>query len=225
MIKVIPTVEKVVLISHPFKLVSREYQKENTIINVGNIRVGDNKVVIIAGPCAVEGKDIFLQAAQIVKNAQVGTRNMQNFKLLKELGQIDKPVLLKRGMSATIEEWLMAAEYIVSEGNGKVILCERGIRTFETYTRNTLDLSAVPIIKALSHLPVFVDPSHSTGSWKWVAPMSMAAIAAGADGLLVEVHPSPQEALSDGPQSLNPEHFSQMVAALEGVAKSVDRSL
>lgn len=286
MLKVFPTVEKVVIISHPFKLVSREYKKENTIISVGDLEIGGDRIVVMGGPCAVEGKDAFIDAARVVKEGgahilrggaykprsspysfqgleeeglrimaeaskitglpfvtevldqhavetvcryadilQVGTRNMQNFKLLKELGRTKKPVLLKRGMSSTIEEWLMAAEYIVSEGNRQVILCERGIRTFETITRNTLDLSAVPIIKKLSHLPIFVDPSHGTGSWEWVESMSMAAVAAGADGLMVEVHPSPREALSDGPQSLNPEHFEQMMTALKGVASSVGRTL
>ncbi|NMD32606.1 MAG: 3-deoxy-7-phosphoheptulonate synthase, partial [Firmicutes bacterium] len=156
---------------------------------------------------------------------QVGARNMQNFSLLKELGQSGKPVLIKRGMSATIEEWLMAAEYLLSEGNGKVILCERGIRTFERYTRNTLDLSAVPIAKELSHLPVFVDPSHGTGQWRWVSPMSLAAVAAGADGLIIEVHSSPKEALCDGKQSLLPEKFYHMVSSLKKVAKTVGRSL
>ncbi len=154
---------------------------------------------------------------------QVGARNMQNYYLLRELGKIRKPVLLKRGLSATIEEWLMAAEYILSGGNYEVILCERGIRTFEPYTRNTLDLSAVPLVKQLSHLPVIVDPSHGTGLSGLVPAMSKAAIAAGADGLMVEVHPNPQEALSDGPQSLTPEQFQSLINELKGVALSVGK--
>ncbi|HHT46010.1 MAG TPA: 3-deoxy-7-phosphoheptulonate synthase [Firmicutes bacterium] len=281
----IPSVEKVVLVSSPYKLVSREFKKERTVFKVGDVEIGGDKIVLIAGPCAVERRS-FLQAAEAVKKAgadilrggaykprsspysfqgleeeglkimaeareltglplitevldqhsieivakyvdiiQVGARNMQNFKLLKELGQLDKPVLLKRGMSATIEEWLMAAEYLLSSGNERVILCERGIRTFETYTRNTLDISAVPVAKELSHLPVFVDPSHGTGKWKWVPPMSLAAIAAGADGLLIEVHPFPEEALCDGSQSLVPQKFLQMIEPLKGVAQTVGRTL
>lgn len=156
---------------------------------------------------------------------QVGARNMQNFHLLREVGQCRKPVLLKRGLSATIEEWLMAAEYVMSGGNYQVILCERGIRTFETYTRNTLDLAAVPIVKHLSHLPVIVDPSHGTGKWRWVGPMSRAAIAAGADGLIIEVHPNPSEALSDGPQSLTPERFTDLMADLRAIAGTMGRTL
>lgn len=285
-LEVMPCVERVVLVSRPFKMVSREFKQENTVFEVNGVTIGGENIVIMAGPCAVEGRESFLEAAELVKQAgahilrggaykprtspysfqgleeeglkimaeareitglpfitevldqysveivaryadilQVGTRNMQNFRLLKELGQVNKPILLKRGMSATVEEWLMAAEYIVSGGNQRVILCERGIRTFETYTRNTLDISAVPVAKELSHLPVFVDPSHGTGSWRWVPQMSLAAVAAGADGLLVEVHPRPQEALSDGPQSLNPEKFSQMVEKLRKVAQSVGRQL
>ncbi|MGI6096989.1 MAG: 3-deoxy-7-phosphoheptulonate synthase [Dethiobacteria bacterium] len=281
-----PGVDKVINVSKPFKLVSREFKKEDTVIEFGDIKIGGPDVVVIAGPCAVEGEKELLESARIVKEVgvnilrggafkprtspysfqgleeeglkylsrareetgllivtevmnqynvplvaehadilQVGTRNMQNFYLLRELGRQKKPVLLKRGMSATIEEWLMAAEYILSEGNEKVILCERGIRTFEHYTRNTLDLSAVPIVKYLSHLPVIVDPSHGTGNWRWVPAMARAAIAAGADGLIVEVHPRPQEALSDGPQSLNPERFRQMLEETRQVAMSVGRRL
>jgi 3-deoxy-7-phosphoheptulonate synthase len=156
---------------------------------------------------------------------QIGARNMQNFKLLTEVGKINKPVLLKRGMSATIQEFLLSAEYIAAEGNRKIILCERGIRTYETETRNTLDLSAVPILKRLSHLPVFVDPSHGTGKWDLVAPMALAAVAAGADGLLIEVHPHPEVALSDGPQSLKPAKFATLMQTLKAVAKAVGREL
>lgn len=285
-LQAMPCVEKVVIISQPFKLVSREFKREGTRLQIGDLEIGGEKIILVAGPCAVEGKEAFLESARAVKETgasilrggaykprtspysfqgleeeglkimaearestglpfitevldqysveivsryadilQVGTRNMQNFRLLKELGQVDKPVLLKRGMSATIEEWLMAAEYIVSGGNNKVILCERGIRTFEQYTRNTLDISAVPIAKELSHLPIFVDPSHGTGNWRWVPPMSLAAVAAGADGLLVEVHPRPLEAFSDGPQSLTPTRFSIMRDQLGKVAESVGRCL
>ncbi|HHX50999.1 MAG TPA: 3-deoxy-7-phosphoheptulonate synthase [Clostridia bacterium] len=156
---------------------------------------------------------------------QVGARNMQNFQLLKALGKAERPVLLKRGPSATFEEWILAAEYIMTEGNFQVILCERGIRTFETYTRNTLDLSSVPVIKQLTHLPVVVDPSHGTGKWQLVTPMSQAAVAAGADGLIIEVHTCPSEALSDGPQSLTPENFRQLMAQVEKIALAVGRSL
>lgn len=156
---------------------------------------------------------------------QIGARNMQNFQLLRQVGKCAKPVILKRGLSATIEEWLMAAEYIMSEGNYNVILCERGIRTFETATRNTLDLSAIPLIKRLSHLPLIVDPSHATGDWQLVAPLSKAAIAVGADGLLVEVHSNPVQALCDGPQSLNPKKFTQMMQELQAVAAAVNRTL
>ncbi len=164
-------------------------------------------------------------ALDYVDMVQVGARNMQNFRLLKAVGQTDKPVLLKRGMSATIEEWLMAAEYIISEGNGRVILCERGIRTFETATRNTLDLSAVPLVKRLSHLPILVDPSHATGDRGLVPSMSMAAIAAGADGLILEMHPEPAKALSDGPQSLTPEELDSVMKQLALVSPAVGRKL
>jgi 3-deoxy-7-phosphoheptulonate synthase len=163
------------------------------------------------------------EVAETADIIQVGARNMQNYYLLRELGKIRKPVLLKRGLSATIEEWLMAAEYILSGGNYEVILCERGIRTFEPYTRNTLDLSAVPLIKQLSHLPIIVDPSHGTGLSGLVPAMSKAALAAGADGLMIEVHPHPEDALSDGPQSLTPDQFRKLIKELKGVALSVGR--
>ena len=285
-LQVMPCVEKVVIISQPFKLVSKEYRRERSSFEVRGTLIGGDNLVLVAGPCAVEGREEFLEAADRAKEAgahflrggaykprtspysfqgleeeglkimaeardrtglpiitevldqhsveivaryadvvQVGTRNMQNFRLLSELGRIGRPVLLKRGMSATIEEWLMAAEYIVSGGNSQVILCERGIRTFETYTRNTLDISAVPIAKELSHLPVFVDPSHGTGDWRWVTPMSLAAVAAGADGLMIEVHPRPQEALSDGAQSLTPGKFSELKKLVERVAQSIGRTI
>lgn len=165
------------------------------------------------------------KAIDYVDILQIGARNMQNFQLLKKAGQSKKPVLLKRGLSATIEEWLMAAEYIMSEGNYQVILCERGIRTFETATRNTLDLSAVPLIKGLSHLPVVVDPSHGTGKWQLVKPMARGAVAVGADGLMIEVHPNPASALSDGPQSLTPENFRELMAEIEPIARAVGRKV
>ncbi len=279
-------VEKVVPISKPFKLVSREFRKDDTVIELNGVRIGDEKVIVMAGPCAVESEEQVHQIAEAIKKAgadvlrggafkprtspyafqgmeeeglkllaearektgllivtevvnpqcvplvekyadilQVGARNMQNFHLLRELGKTRKPVLLKRGLSATIEEWLMAAEYLMSGGNYNVILCERGIRTFETYTRNTLDLSAIPIVKELSHLPVIVDPSHGTGQRKLVSSMCKAAIAAGADGLMIEVHPDPERALCDGPQSLNPAQFMELMNGLRRVAVSVDRTL
>jgi 3-deoxy-7-phosphoheptulonate synthase len=273
-----PGVEKIVPILQPFKLASREFKQQTSIVQVGDNLVGHGKMQIIAGPCAVEGRELFLEVAMMVKEAgatmlrggafkprtspysfqgleergleilaeareltglpvvtevmdprtidmvasyadilQVGARNMQNFFLLRELGKINKPVLLKRGPSATIEEWIMAAEYIISSGNEEVIMCERGIRTFENYTRNTLDLSAVPLIKQLTHLPIIVDPSHGTGKWKLVEPMALAAVSAGCDGLMVEVHQNPSEALSDGPQSLTPENFHTMVEKIKNL--------
>ena len=156
---------------------------------------------------------------------QVGARNMQNFELLKELGKTDKPILLKRGLSATIEEWLMSAEYIMAGGNDSVILCERGIRTFENYTRNTLDLSAIPAVKKLSHLPIVIDPSHASGMWWMVEPMAKAAIAAGADGLIIEVHNDPEHALCDGAQSLKPERFAHLMGELKGIAQIIGREM
>jgi len=279
-------VEKVVQILSPFKLVSREYRQDNTIIQVGNQSIGGKEVHLFAGPCAVESRSQLMEIAFAVKEGgasflrggaykprtspysfrglaeeglellaeasaatglpivtevmdtrlvplvsryadilQIGARNMQNFPLLEEVATSGKPILLKRGPGATIEEWLMAAEYIVLQGNDQVILCERGIKTFETQTRNTLDLSAVPIVKHLSHLPVIVDPSHGTGKWWLVPPMSRAAIAVGADGLLIEVHHSPAEALSDGEQSLTPENYYKLVKEVQEVALSVGRSL
>ncbi|MEW6769889.1 MAG: 3-deoxy-7-phosphoheptulonate synthase [Bacillota bacterium] len=286
-LEVLPGVEQVIPILHPYKAASRSFRAERTIVRVGDgVEIGGARIHVMAGPCAVESREQLLTAAEQVGAAgatilrggafkprtspysfqglgeeglkilaearerfglkivtevmdirtlpvvakyadiiQLGTRNMQNFDLLKELGRINKPVLLKRGLSATIEEWLMAAEYILSGGNFDVILCERGIRSFETYTRNTLDLSAVPIVKHLSHLPVVVDPSHGLGRWKFVAPMCRAAIAAGADGLLVEVHPNPAEALCDGAQSLTPENFAAMMEDLRRIAAVLGRQL
>lgn len=279
-------VEKVIPISKPYKLVSREMHPEPTIINVGGVEVGGNRLVVIAGPCAVESRERTLEIARQVRKhgavlfrggafkprtspysfqgmekeglkvlaevrdetgmgivtemtshsqadlfmkyvdvVQIGARNMQNFELLKCVGRLGLPVLLKRGLSATIEEWLMAAEYVLSEGNDKVILCERGIRTFETYTRNTLDLVAVPVIKKLTHLPIIVDPSHATGMRDKVMPMARAALAAGADGLTVEVHTEPEKALSDGPQSLYPSQFEQLMRDLYVIAPVVGKQL
>jgi 3-deoxy-7-phosphoheptulonate synthase len=281
-----PGVEKVLPILKPYKLVSREFQKANTIIDISGRRIGGKKIHVMAGPCSVESRDQVVEAAIPVKEAgatflrggafkprtspytfqglgeeglgylahareltglpvitevldprdldivyrytdilQIGARNMQNFKLLTEVGKLNKPVLLKRGMSATIQEFLLSAEYIASEGNRKIILCERGIRTYETETRNTLDLSAVPLLKQLSHLPVFVDPSHGTGRWDLVAPMALAGIAAGADGLLIEVHPHPEVALSDGPQSLKPQKFAALMSDLKKVALAIGREI
>lgn len=281
-----PGVEKVVPILKPYKLVSREFQNTNTVIDVNGQKIGGKKIHVMAGPCSVESREQVLGAAAPVKEGgatflrggafkprtspytfqglgeqglgylghardltglliitevldprdldvvyrttdifQIGARNMQNFKLLTEIGKLNKPVLLKRGMSATIQEFLLSAEYIASEGNRKIILCERGIRTYETETRNTLDLSAIPVLKQLSHLPVFVDPSHGTGRWDLVAPMALAGVAAGADGLLIEVHPHPEVALSDGPQSLKPEKFIALMADLKKVAQAVGREI
>jgi len=277
-------VEKIIPIVEPYKLASKIFKPEPTVVKVEDIEIGGSNIVIMAGPCAVESREQLFESAMAVKKAgaqflrggafkprtspysfqgleeeglkmlkeakeltglkivtevmdvhsvelvaeyadviQIGTRNMQNFPLLKAVGRINKPVLLKRGLAATLEEWLSAAEYILSEGNKDVILCERGIRTFETYTRNTLDLSAVPAIKKLSHLPIVVDPSHGTGKWHLVAPMAKAAIAAGADGLIIEVHPDPKNALSDGAQSLTPENFETLCEDIKVIAKAVGR--
>lgn len=270
----------------PFKLASRDFKEENTVVAVGDIEIGGAAIHVMAGPCAVESREQLLEAAFRAKEAgatilrggafkprtspysfqglkekglemlaeareatglyivtevmdsrtlplvaqyadilQIGARNMQNFFLLMEVATAGKPVLLKRGPSATIEEWLMAAEYIISGGNQQVILCERGIRSFETYTRNTLDLTAVPILKHLTHLPVIVDPSHAIGKSRYVPPMAKAVIAAGADGLLVEVHPNPEEALCDGLQSLTPESFKILMDDVRQVAKIMNRTL
>ncbi|MCL6609917.1 MAG: 3-deoxy-7-phosphoheptulonate synthase [Peptococcaceae bacterium] len=285
-LEAMPGVEKVVPILAPFKLASRNFKEEDTVVRVGNIEIGGSAIHVMAGPCAVESKDQLMEAAFRVKEAgatilrggafkprtspysfqgleekgleilaeareatglyivtevmdsrtlplvaryadilQIGARNMQNFFLLRDVAAAGKPVLLKRGPSATIEEWLMAAEYIISGGNQQVILCERGIRSFETYTRNTLDLTAVPVLKYLTHLPVVVDPSHAIGKWRFVQPMARAAVAAGADGLLVEVHPNPAEALCDGPQSLTPENFRRLMEELRQVGKIMNRTL
>lgn len=279
-------VEKTVAVTVSYKLVSREFKNEPTLVQVGKNVIGGDQLAVMAGPCAVESREQLFEAAEVVKVAgaqflrggaykprtspysfqgleeeglkmlaearertglsivtevvdtnsvelvaeyadvlQIGARNMQNFQLLKAVGKTTRPVLLKRGISATLDEWLNAAEYIMNEGNYNVIFCERGIRTFETYTRNTLDLSAVAAIKAISHLPVIVDPSHGTGVWKLVNPMARAAVAAGADGLMIEVHPNPSMALSDGAQSLTPENFELLMHDVNRVAQVMDRKL
>ena len=285
-LRAIEGVEKVMSVLKPYRLASREFHPENTIIDVDGIEIGGKKLIVMAGPCAVENRKQIITTAKIVKKTgakilrggafkprtspydfqglgeeglkllaearkltglkivtevmetedvalvaryadilQIGARSMQNFKLLKAVGKIDKPVLLKRGMSATLKEFLMSAEYILSEGNHKVILCERGIRTFVEYTRNTLDLNIVPAIKKLSHLPVIVDPSHGTGKYDFVIPMSKAAIACGADGLMLEVHPHPEEAASDGDQSLIPKRFENLMREIKPIAKAVKRDM
>ena len=286
MIAVYPWIINVARVSTPYKLVSREFKNEDTIVSVKGVEIGGEKVVIMAGPCAVESREQILSIASSLKLAgvdvlrggafkmrtspysfqglgnealrylkdaseeylipivceivsvndldeyvdkcdiiQVGARNMQNFDLLKALGKVNKPILLKRGMAASIEELLMAAEYIVSNGNPNVILCERGIKTFEKSTRNTLDLSAVPVLKKLSHLPVIVDPSHATGKKEYVTPMSLAAIAAGADGLLLEVHNNPLNAKSDASQALTIDDYIELREKVSGIAKVVGRKL
>lgn len=283
-LELLPGVEEVIPISKPYKLSSREFQPWNTTVTVGGVTIGGERVVVMAGPCAVESEKQLMETALAVKAAgadilrggafkpstspysfrglgeqglkllakaraetglpiitevlavphvelvaeyadilQVGTRNMQNFMLLDEIGKTRKPVMLKRGMSATIQEWLLSAEYILAQGNRQVILCERGIRTFEMYTRNTMDVSAIPIIKKVSHLPVIADPSHGTGKWYLVSPLSLASVAAGADGLIIEVHPNPDKALKDGPQSLNFDTFRQLTSQLASVAAAVGR--
>ncbi|BAL82716.1 putative phospho-2-dehydro-3-deoxyheptonate aldolase [Selenomonas ruminantium subsp. lactilytica TAM6421] len=279
-------VEKTVRITEKYKLVSRHFHPEDTIVDVGGVKVGGQQIVVMAGPCSVESIEQLREAAQAVKAGgaqflrggafkprtspydfqglaedglkmlrqvadevglkvvteivdkddlelvgqyadlyQVGARNMQNFQLLKALGKADKPVMLKRGLSATISEWLNAAEYIMAGGNEQVILCERGIRTYETFTRNTLDLSAVAAVKELSHLPIIVDPSHGTGRWQMVQPMARAAVAAGCDGLIIEVHPHPEVALSDGDQSLTPKNFNRLMEELGKIAAVMERTV
>ena len=285
-LEVFPGVEKVIPILKPYKLVSREYKPESTVIRFGRVRLGGKKVHVMAGPCAVEDRGLLKKIATRVKKSgatflrggafkprsspysfqglgeeglrylrevgdatglivvtevmdtrdvslvekyadclQIGARNMQNFNLLKEVGLAKKPVMLKRGLSSTIKEWLMSAEYIVSTGNPDVFLCERGIRTFEDATRNTLDLSAVPVIKSLSHLPIIVDPSHATGKRGLIEPMACAAVAEGADGIMVEVHPFPEKAKSDGAQALLPDRFDRLMSSMKGVARAVGREI
>jgi 3-deoxy-7-phosphoheptulonate synthase len=283
----LPGVDRVLPISRPYKLASREFSPEDTCLPLDGTTIGKrDQIVIIAGPCAVESRSQILETAYAVKEAgghalrggifkprsspyafqgvgrqglewlieakektglpivsevmnlsevdilkgvsdvlQIGARNMQNFSLLHAAGESQHPVLLKRGMSATVEDLLMAAEYILSHGNRKVILCERGIRTFETSTRNTVDINAIPVLKAQTHLPVILDPSHGTGHWEYVTPIALAGVAAGADGLMIEVHPKPEEALSDGGQSLKPERFANLVKQARDVARAIGKDL
>ncbi len=284
-IDALPGVERSVSISKSYKLASREFHPQSSVIDVDGVPVGGDEFVVMAGPCAVESREQLLEAAEIAKKGgaqflrggaykprtspysfqgleeeglkylaeakektglrivtevtevdavetvaeyadllQIGARNMQNFRLLKEVGRTQKPVMLKRGLAATLDEWLNAAEYILNEGNPNVIFCERGIRTYETYTRNTLDLSAVAAIKHLSHLPIIVDPSHGTGKWRFIKPMALAAVACGADGLIMEMHPNPAKALSDGPQSLTPENYTDLMDSVTKLAKFMKES-
>ncbi len=286
LIEMLDGVHEVLRISEPYKLASRTFKPDDTTVTIGEVRIGGDEVIVMAGPCSAENESQVRSAAAAVRRAgakifrggafkprsspysfqglgeeglrllrdasnaenmklvsevmdisqievidkycdifQVGARNMQNFTLLRELGHVRKPVLLKRGISATIEEWLLSAEYVLSGGNTEVILCERGIRTFETATRNTLDLSAIPFVKKLSHLPIVVDPSHATGRRDKVAPMARAAVAAGADGLLIEVHCDPDHALSDGAQSMFPSQFDRLMAELRIIAPAIGRSI
>lgn len=286
-LEVYPGVENVMTVSKPYKLVSREFHPQPTILTMSNgVQIGGEALVVMAGPCSVESREMLNDVAGIVKKAgaqflrggafkprsspysfqglgeegliylreaadahdllvvtevmdtrsveivakysdmlQIGARNTQNFDLLKEVGKSQKPVLLKRGISGTIEELLLSAEYIFAQGNSKVVLCERGIRTFETATRNTVDINAIPVVKDWSHLPIILDPSHGTGKWQYVAPIAKAAVAAGADGLMLEVHPDPTNALSDGPQSLLPRSLEKLMGELKIIAAAVGRKL
>jgi 3-deoxy-7-phosphoheptulonate synthase len=289
-LEVMDGVERVLAILRPYKLASRDFRKENTLITIKaggrTVQVGGNAVVMMAGPCAAESREQVLESAQAVREAgatvlragafkprsspysfqghgekalqwmaeareryglavvtevmapeqvllvssyadilQVGARNMQNYSLLHAVGYSMKPVLLKRGMSATMEELLMAAEYIMSHGNYNVMLCERGIRTFEKYTRNTTDINAIPVLQELTHLPVIVDPSHGTGKWEYVPAVAKGAVAAGADGLIIEVHPQPSKALSDGAQSLTPQRYAELMGQVRKVAVAVGRTI
>lgn len=285
-LSILEGVENVVPILEPYKLASREFKQQNTVVNVGNVPIGNNKIPVMAGPCSVENEEQIFETAKAVKKAgatilrggaykprtspytfqglgkeglkllakakkitglpvvteildpddlddvaeysdmlQIGARNSQNYALLKRVGRYNKPVLLKRGMSTTINELLMSAEYVLSEGNQDVVLCERGIRTFETATRNTFDLNAIPVLKEKTHLPIIADPSHGTGYWQYVTPMALAAIAAGADGLIIEVHIKPEVAVSDGGQSLKPSKFEILMEKAVTVAKAVGREI
>jgi 3-deoxy-7-phosphoheptulonate synthase len=286
MIEILDGVSEVIRITEPYKLASRTFKGEDTVVSIDDVRIGGDEVIVMAGPCSAENEAQVHATAAAVKRAgakvlrggafkprsspysfqglgeeglrllrsaanahnlklisevmdisqidliakycdifQVGARNMQNFTLLRELGHQRKPVLLKRGLSATIEEWLMSAEYVLSGGNTGVILCERGIRTFETATRNTFDISAIAVVKKLSHLPVVADPSHGAGRRDMVAQLARAAVAAGADGLIVEVHNDPDRALSDGAQSLLPSQFDRLMAELRIIAPAIGRSI
>ena len=282
LISSLPGVSKILKVQEPFKRANRAFKKEDTIVNVSGVKIGENKPVIIAGPCSVESEEQVINIAKSVKLAgasilrggafkprtspyafqglaldglkilklakeeigipivseivsirhleefdntvdmiQIGARNMQNFELLKEVGKLKKPILLKRGLANTMEEWLMSAEYILDKGNSDVVLCERGIRTFESYTRNTFDVSAIPMIKRVSHLPVIGDPSHASGK-SWMAlPLTLAALSAGADGMIIEVHNDPEHALCDGAQSIKPEVFADIMEAVNMISETV----
>ena len=285
-LELLPGVDQVIPVSKPYKLASREFHPQDTIVKLNGVVIGGNEIVVMAGPCAVESEEQLLATARAIKAAgatvlrggafkprtspyqfrglgesglkilaevgeetqmpiitevmapnnvdlvakyadilQIGARNMQNFILLDEVGKTKKPVLLKRGLSSNFQEWLLAAEYILAQGNEQVILCERGIRTFETYTRNTMDISAIPIIEKVSHLPIVADPSHATGKWYLVPPLALAAVAAGADGLLIEVHPNPDLALADGPQSLTFDNFRLLMSQILPIAEARNRKL
>lgn len=278
----LPGVDSIVPISKPYKLASREFYPQDSLVPIGEHKVGNGSKIIIGGPCSVESREQLLETAYAVKEAgahalrggaykprtspysfqgmgedglkllaeardltglpivteiispelvplvadyadvlQIGTRNMQNYALLKAAGQTKRTILLKRGMSATVNDFLMAAEYILAQGNQNVILCERGIRTFETATRNTTDINAIPVLKSLTHLPVMLDPSHSTGDWRYVAALARSGIAAGADGLIIEVHPDPANALSDGDQSLKPKRFAELVSQVNIISDAM----
>ncbi len=284
--EVMPGVERVVRVAEPFKLANREFHPQDTVIQVGDVTIGGDQIIIMAGPCSVESRSQLLETAHAVKEAgahilrggafkprsspysfqglgeeglkylaeareiygmpiitevmapeevdlvasyadilQIGARNMQNYRLLQAVGRQEKPVFLKRGLSATLQELLMSAEYVLSNGNPNVMLVERGIRTFERYTRNTFDINAIPALKQLSHLPVIGDPSHGTGKWQLVAPVAKAAIAAGADGLMIEVHPRPAEAFSDGAQSLKPKRFQALMDDLRVLTQALGRTI
>ena len=225
-------VEKTVRITEKYKLVSREFHPESSIVYVSGFPVGGEQLAIMAGPCSVESydqvydvvdKDDIGLVSEYADLLQVGARNMQNFQMLKALGKTQKPVLFKRGLSATISEWLNAAEYIAAGGNENIIFCERGIRTYETYTRNTMDLNAIAALKELTHFPVIADPSHGTGRWQMVRPLARASVAVGADGLIIEVHCRPELALSDGDQSLIPRNFEMLMDEVRQIAPAVGR--
>jgi 3-deoxy-7-phosphoheptulonate synthase len=285
-LSILEGVERTMAVSAPYKLASRQFHPQDTHVTLGNGKMGDNRVLVIAGPCSVESRDQLLETAHAVKEAgatalrggaykprtspysfqgmgekglellaeareatglpivtevmepdavplvtkyadvlQIGARNMQNYALLNAAGESQHTVLLKRGMGSTMEELLMAAEYILSHGNNRVMLCERGIRTFETYTRNTFDVNAIPVLKSKTHLPVVADPSHAVGRWEYVTAIARAAVAAGADGLIVEVHCDPEHAMSDGAQSLRPDKFAKMMADVRRIAEAIDRTV
>jgi 3-deoxy-7-phosphoheptulonate synthase len=285
-VRAMPGVATALRIPEPFKLASRTFRQETSVIRIGDVAIGGKEVVLMAGPCTIESEEQMVKTAAAVRSAgarvlrggafkprtspysfqglgeeglklmrrvadqhgllviseimdksqislmdryvdifQVGARNMQNYPLLRELGQVERPVLVKRGIAATVDEWLMSAEYVISGGNDRVIVCERGVRAYETYTRNTLDLNAVAVAKSISHLPVIVDPSHAAGVRDKVVPLARAAIATGADGLLVEVHHDPERAICDGPQSLFPQQFEALAAQIRLIAEAVGRSL